>query len=333
MNGKVITLAHGGGGRLQNELIAEEIVPRFGTGALRGLPDAARVPGGEELLVTTDSFVVTPRFFPGGDIGKLAVIGTVNDLLVAGGIPRYLTLSLILEDGFSREELGRILDSVKATALECGVEIVTGDTKVVPRGAADGIYLNTAGIGVRNPALELGRSRFKAGDRLLVSGGVGEHGFTILAARHGIATPGLKSDCAPLTDVVAAALAVAGNSIEFMRDATRGGVGGVISEIIGDAFDARLDGEALPRSGAVRTLEKMFGIESWFSACEGRLVMVADAAGAGAVLEAWRKLECGRLAADLGEIVPGDGRMIVSGEWGGGRLLTLPSGEQMPRIC
>lgn len=326
----MITLAHGGGGKTGNELIRREILSRFGQGPLAELPDGAVLPGG--MVFSTDSFVVTPRFFPGGDIGKLAVCGTVNDICMAGGIPRYLSLSMIIEEGFSREELGRILDSVKKTAGECGVQIVTGDTKVVPHGAADGIYLNTSGIGER--ILELGRDRIQEGDAVLVSGTVGEHGMAILAARHNIGGPGITSDCMCVAAQFETALARAGKGIKFMRDPTRGGVGGILQEIIGDtAFGVEIDESAIPYSAGAKAVAGMLGIDLLFSACEGRIVMIVDPQHADAVLDGWRALRGSEHAARIGVVNTRAGKVILRGEYGGRRLMIQPENDQLPRIC
>ncbi len=333
MSGK-ITMAHGGGGRSETELIVSEILSRFGNGPLDGLPDGATLPIGDGLVFSSDSYVITPRFFPGGDIGKLAVCGTVNDLYMAGGTPRYLALSLIIEEGFSREELGRILDSVAAAAKTCGVVIATGDTKVVPRGSADGIFVNTAGIGVRNPELSLDRDRFRPGDRILVNGGIGEHGMAVLAARHGIGGEGVVSDCAGLGPFVAAAFSVAPDAVKYMRDPTRGGVGAIVQEMmVGSKVGAELREADLPLRPAFRALSGMLGIEPLFVACEGRMVAVVEPEKSDAVLEAWRKLPGGESAAEIGELTDTPERVTLRGEWGGRRLLVVPDGEQLPRIC
>lgn len=328
----LITLSQGSGGRAGNQLIEEEIVSRFGNGPLAGLPDGAQLPGG--LVFSTDSFVVTPRFFPGGNIGKLAVCGTVNDLYVAGGIPRYLSLAMILEEGFPREDLAKILDTVAETARSCGVEIATGDTKVVPHGAADGIYLNTAGIGVRDARLRLGREHLAEGDAILVSGGIADHGMAILAARHKIGGEGIVSDCASVGPFVTCAAEIAGTGIKFMRDPTRGGVGSVLQEIIGPSrFGAELEEAALPCRPAVKTLSEMLGIDPLFSACEGRVVMIVDAGCADEILDEWRKLPGGELAARIGTVNSDAGRVTLAGEWGGRRIMILPESDQLPRIC
>ncbi len=327
----MITMAHGGGGKAGNELIKAEILSRFGQGPLAELPDAAVL---EDLVFSTDSFVVTPRFFPGGDIGKLAVCGTANDICMAGGIPQYLSLSMIIEEGFSREELGRILDSVKKTAEECLIQIVTGDTKVVPRGAADGIFLNTSGIGIRMPKLELGRDRIQDGDAVLVSGTIGDHGMAILAARHGIGGDGVISDCAMVMPLFGSAVYLGGKGIKFMRDPTRGGVGGVLQEIIeGTGFGIEIDESVLPVSAGSKTVAEMLGVDLLFSACEGRIVMIADPQAAADILEEWRRLPGSEHAARIGTVNLEAGKVTIRGEYGGRRLMIQPENDQLPRIC
>ena len=333
MNGEMekISMAHGGGGRASADLIAAEILPRFGAGPLAGLPDAASLPGGR--VFSTDSFVVSPRFFPGGSIGKLAVCGTVNDIAVAGGVPEFLSLAMIVEEGLPRAELGRILDDMRDAASLCGVTVATGDTKVVPRGAADGIYLCTAGIGTADPAFRLGRNYVKTGDAVIVSGSLGEHGMTILAARHGIGGDAPVSDCAPVLAQTRAAAAF-GAAVRFMRDPTRGGAAAVVSEIAAGAdFGIELAAEALPFSPAVRTLSGMLGIDPIHAAGEGRVVAVVDAAAADDLVAAWRALPGGAMAARIGIVNGEAGQVTLRGEYGARRLLVLPEGDPLPRIC
>lgn len=332
MSDKRIMMSHGGGGLASARLIMEEIHSRFGQGPLNGLPDGATLPGG--IVFSTDSFVVTPRFFPGGDIGKLAVCGTANDIWVSGGVPKFLSLSLILEEGFSREELGHILDSVAETAKQCGVQIATGDTKVVPAGSADGIYLNTSGIGMKNPVFDLGRHRLESGDAVIVSGGIAEHGMAIMAARHDIGGKGVLSDCAPVGAFVDAAAQTAGKAVKFMRDPTRGGTGAVLNEIVsGTEFGIELEESVLPLNPAVRTLCGMMGIDPLFVPCEGRIAAIVGADAADAVLSVWKRLPGGELAAKIGELNSNAGEITLRGEWGGRRLMILPEGDPLPRIC
>ena len=329
---KFITLAHGGGGRAQNDFLKEEILSRFRAPELAELPDGAVLPDG--LVVSTDSFVVTPRFFPGGNIGKLAVTGTVNDIYMAGGVPRCLTLGMILEEGLPFAELRAILDSIRDTARAAKVAIVTGDTKVVPRGAGDGVYLNTTGIGRRNPALKLSRSRFAPGDRIVVSGGMGEHGMTILALRHKLDAPDLKSDCQSLADAVQEVCKTAPAGVKFMRDATRGGVLGVTAEIMeGSGLGAVIDESALPVRKEVAALARMLGIDPGFAACEGRMVAVVAPDAADDCVKALRALPGGELAAVIGEVTAQAGRVTLRNAWGLERPLLVPAGDQLPRIC
>ena len=326
----MITLAHGGGGPAASEFIRDEILARFVDPALAALPDGASLPGG--LIFSTDSFVVTPRFFPGGNIGKLAICGTVNDICAAGGTPRYISLALIIEEGFSREELAVILDSARTACTENNVEVVTGDTKVVPRGAADGIYINTSGVGIKNDDLTLGRNRFAVGDKVLVSGTIGEHGMAILAARHNVAGEALKSDCASILPYAVAAREAAADGVKFMRDPTRGGVGGTLCEIMeASPCGAELEESALPLSQAVKNLAGMTGIDPLFVACEGRLMLIAAADAAADILGAWRELDPN--AACIGTLTAEAGKVSVRGEFGFSRMLIPPDGEQLPRIC
>ena len=327
-----ITLAHGGGGTLQNELIRKEILPRFSNPLLASLPDGALTPEG--LVISSDSFVISPRFFKGGDIGKLAVTGTVNDILVAGGIPRYLTCSLIIEEGFETEELGRILDSMRSCALECQVQIVTGDTKVVPAGMGDGLYINTAGVGFKRPGMTLDRRLFKASDKIIVSRSAGEHGISIMAERCNLESSSLASDCAPLCQAVETLHRTAKEGLKFMRDATRGGVWGIVQEIFENTpFTAVLDEEALPVSPAAAAAAKLLGLSPGFAACEGCLAAVVSADRAAECVENLKKLPGCGMAAVIGEVIPGDGTAVLRNSWGALRQLKSSSGDQLPRIC
>lgn len=333
MNGNDrIILAQGGGGAASAKLIEAEIVSRFGGGALDGLPDAASLPGG--LVFSTDSFVISPRFFPGGNAGKLAVCGTVNDLLVSGGIPQYLSLALVLEEGFSRKELGEILDSVRQTADQERVRIVTGDTKVVPKGALDGIFINTAGIGVMRKEAELGRDRLRPGDRILVSGGIGDHGMAILAARHGIAGAGVSSDCGSVRAFADEIFRIAGGGVKLMRDPTRGGLGAVLTELLkGSPCGAELEEASIPVSEGTRTLCSMTGIDPLFVPCEGRIAAIVSPEFADDILAAWRRLPGGALAVDIGTLNGDAEEIVLRGNWGGLRRMILPEGDPLPRIC
>ena len=336
MKSDTIQLSDGSGGRQARALIDREIVSRFGAGPLQGLPDAARLAGASPLLFTTDSFVVKPLFFPGGDIGRLAVHGTVNDLAVAGGRPRWLSLALILEEGLPLEALGRVLDSVKAAASECGVTVATGDTKVVGRGQCDGLFINTAGIGEAIPGLRLSPGDIRPGDAVLASGTLGDHGMAVMAAREsfGIAQ-GCASDTGPVHRLVEAAARVAGGAIRFMRDPTRGGAAAVLNEIAeGRPFGLSLREALIPFSAGARAVAELLGLDLMHSASEGRLLMVCDAGAAPPVIEAWRRLPEGRGAAVIGEATerhPGTVSLVTL--TGGCRLVDVPDGELLPRIC
>lgn len=326
-----IMLSQGGGGLASAALIEQEIVSRFAqNGVLAGLPDAAALPSG--IIFSTDSFVVTPRFFPGGNVGKLAVCGTINDILVSGGIPEYLSLAMILEEGFSRKELGLILDSVKEMAESEGVQIATGDTKVVPSGAVDGIILNTAGIGFARPGIRLGREYLQPGDKILLSGGIGDHGMAILAARHGMS--GVESDCGSLRRFADETFRIAGAGVRLMRDPTRGGTGAVLTELLkGSACGAVLYESAIPVAEKTKTMCTMTGIDPLFVPCEGRMAAIVPEEFSDAVLEVWRSLPGGELAAEIGTLNSNAEEIVLQGEWGGKRKLILPEGDPLPRIC
>lgn len=333
---EVIQLGHGGGGRLSVELIREEIVPRFGAGPLADLPDAARLPAMEgELVFSTDSFVVQPLLFPGGSIGHLAVHGTVNDVAAAGGSPRWLSLGLILEEGLPRATLRRVLDDVRDAAAACGVQVATGDTKVVRRGQCDGMYLNTAGLGQALPGLRLGRARVRAGDAVLVSGPLGDHGMAVLAAREQLhIAHGPVSDTGPVHRLVEAAAAF-GEAVRFMRDPTRGGAAAVLNEIVeGLPLGLLLREDALPFSPATRAVAEMMGIDLLHVASEGRLLLICAPDAADGILAAWRAQPEGRGAVRIGEAVEAyAGDVVLETVMGGRRLVDVPQGELLPRIC
>jgi len=331
----IIQLAHGGGGVLSRNLIRDEIVSRFGAGPLQGLPDAARMPiGAGEAIFTTDSYVVKPIEFPGGNIGSLAVHGTVNDLSVSGGKPRWLSLALILEEGLPISLLRRILDSVRTAAETCGVQIATGDTKVVARGQCDQMYINTAGIGDPIPGFRLGTASIRPGDAVLVSGTLGDHGMAVLSARNGIdIRNGPVSDSAPVHRLAAAATPVA-ERVRFMRDPTRGGVAAVTNEIVeARPFGIVLRESALPFAPGTRAAAEMLGLDLLDVACEGRVLLVCTADAADVVLAAWRQLPEGRHAAQIGEVTARGSQVVLETRMGGHRLVDVPQGEMLPRIC
>ncbi len=332
---ETIQLAHGGGGRLTRAFIDAEIVSRFSAKALQGLPDAATLAlPSRGLVFTTDSFVVTPYEFPGGNIGDLAVHGTVNDIAVAGGRPRWLSLSLILEEGFPMAALRRVLDAVKAAAERCGVEIVTGDTKVVARGQADGIFVNTAGIGELLPAFRLGANLLKPDDHVLINGTIAEHGLAVLAAREDIhIANGPLSDSAPVHELVLAVADLAGE-IRFMRDPTRGGLAAVLNELVdGRPVGIELDETAIPLSAGVRGVSEMLGLDPLQVASEGRLALVCGPDVSDEIVRRWRGMENGGRAAAIGRVTDVAGRVSMTTLTGGRRLIDVPRGELLPRIC
>lgn len=332
---KVIQLAHGGGGRLTRELIETEIVPRFGNGPLRGLPDGATLDSpGERLVFTTDSFVVQPLEFPGGNIGDLAVHGTVNDLAVCGGEPKWLSLALILEEGLPFSVLGRILDSVRAAADACGVTVATGDTKVVARGQGDGVYVNTAGIGRALPEFSLGQKRIREGDCVLVSGTLADHGMAVLAARQNMDfINGPRSDTGPVHRLVQAVREF-GAAVRFMRDPTRGGAATVLNEIVeGRELGLLLKEHDIPLSPATRAVAEMLGIDPLHVASEGRMILICDRDSAPEILKRWRAMPEGAGAVCLGTVTRDKGRVVLETVTGGRRLVDVPRGELLPRIC
>ncbi|HSW02061.1 MAG TPA: hydrogenase expression/formation protein HypE [Sedimentisphaerales bacterium] len=332
-----ILLAHGGGGQLMSRLIHERILPRFRNDTLSELADAAclTLPG-REICFTTDSYVVKPLFFRGGDIGKLAVCGTVNDLAVSGAKPLVLSLGLIIEEGFELAVLDRILQSISDAAVSNGVSIVTGDTKTVERGSADGIFINTAGIGARLPNVELGLSKVQAGDMILVSGTIGDHGMTIVSQREGIRFESqLQSDCAGLAELTCRLFEnVPG--IRFMRDPTRGGLAATLNEIVeGSRLSVEVREAEIPVRPEVQAAADMLGFDVLNAANEGKFVAVVSAAAADECLGVCRSHPLGANARILGEIVPTRDLPLVEmrTKIGGRRIVQMPYGRELPRIC
>ena len=327
-----ILLSHGGGGRATRELIDREMKSRFSLGTL---PDAATLAiAGGKVAFTTDSFVVSPAEFPGGDIGKLAVCGTVNDLAVSGAKPMYLACSLILEEGLEVALLRRVLDSLAGTARSCGVSVVTGDTKVVPRGQCDRIYITTTGIGEPMPGFDLGSRQIQAGDEIVVSGPLGEHGLAILAAREGapVGEP-LLSDCAPVNRLVESLKDIAPD-IRFMRDPTRGGLAMVCHEVIeGTSCGVELRESLIPSNPKSAAFAEMTGIDVLHLASEGRVVLVCRGGIGDVVVSRWREIPEGTHAAKIGVVTAQTGRVAMRTLSGGTRLIDIPEGELLPRIC
>jgi hydrogenase expression/formation protein HypE len=336
-----ITMAHGGGGRAMRQLIDALVLPAFDNPSLAALEDQACVPlaalaaHGERLAFTTDSYVVAPLFFTGGDIGKLAVCGTVNDLAMGGARPLLLSCGLIIEEGLPVATLQRVLASMGETARAAGVQVVTGDTKVVERGAADQLFINTAGIGVVPAGVQIGATRARPGDVVIVNGTLGDHGVAILIARNALALHSdIASDCQPLHGLVQAMLGVCPD-VRCLRDATRGGLATVLNEFAASSgVCIRLHEQALPVQDEVRGACEILGLDVLYMANEGKLAAVVPASHAPAVLAAMRAHPAGRNAAIVGEVVAEPaGHVLMQTLFGGERVVDMLQGEQLPRIC
>jgi hydrogenase expression/formation protein HypE len=331
-----IQMAHGGGGRVMRGLIENLLLPAFANPALEARHDAARLDlGGVDLAFTTDSFVVSPLRFPGGDIGELAVYGTVNDLACAGALPRFLSCALILEEGLPLAELAGLAESMRRAADRCGVAIVTGDTKVVDRGKGDRLYINTAGIGWIPQGRRVGPAQIQPGDAVLVTGDLGRHGVAVLSVREGLAFESpVRSDCAPV-HLLAEALWAAGIRPHCLRDPTRGGLGAVLNELALDrGLTLAIREEDVPVAEPVAAACELLGLDPLFCACEGRLVVVLPEAQAGPALAALRRQPDGAGAARIGQVQErGPAPVVLRTRLGTERILDLPSGEQLPRIC
>jgi hydrogenase expression/formation protein HypE len=331
-----ITMSHGAGGKATHTLIEAVFLDAFRNPLLEPLEDAARLHvNGSRVALTTDSYVVSPLFFPGGDIGDLAVNGTVNDLSVAGAVPLYLSAGFILEEGFPVADLQRITDSMRSAADEAGVQVVTGDTKVVERGKADGCYINTAGIGFIERDVSLGVANARPGDAIIVSGEIGDHGVTIMLSRGELDIEAdVQSDTAPLNGLVARLLdAVPG--VRALRDATRGGVATILNEIARSADAGVLVSEDdIPVRPEVRGAAELLGIDPMYVACEGRLVAVVDGDQADRAVEAMRAHPLGEKAAVIGHVTAGPAGIVqLKTAFGGTRIVDLLVGDPLPRIC
>ena len=340
-NANTITMAHGSGGKAMRDLIDDVFVGAFDNPELNKLEDQARfdlntlIALGDRLAMTTDSYVVDPLFFPGGDIGKLAVTGTVNDLAVGGAKPLYLTCAMIIEEGMSVNDLRTIATSMRQTADLAGVKIVTGDTKVVPRGAADKLFINTAGIGVIPAGINIGSDRAQARDVVVINGYIGDHGAAIVDARGDMALQNtIKTDCQPLNSFITAMLSVCPD-IHCMRDATRGGIATVLNEFaVVSNVCIKLNETALPIRDEVRGMCEILGLDPLYLANEGKVVAIIPAHAADKVIEVMRAHPDGRHSAIIAEVTEKPAaRVILVTLFGGERIVDMLVGEQLPRIC
>lgn len=331
---QVITLDYGSGGRKTSRLIDELIVPMLQNEALSRLNDGAVLQGHEKLVFSTDSFVVSPRFFPGGNIGKLAVCGTVNDVAMCGGEPKYLSLAFIIEEGLPVEELREIIASVAKAAQDVGVQIVTGDTKVVEKGKCDGIYINTAGIGFLRKE-NLSPDRIEVGDKVIVSGFIGDHGTAVMLSREpDLLESDIASDCAPLHRA-AQKLWQLGDDLRVLRDPTRGGVATTLNEFTENRpFSIELSEKGLPVRPAVHAACEILGLDPLYCANEGKLLAVVKADCADEALALLRESPEGKDAAVIGTVTERyPGKVVLQTAFGGTRVLSKLAGAQLPRIC
>ena len=335
-----ILLAHGSGGRLSHELVGKEFLPPWANPILGQLNDSAVFPlgrdgSGPRLAFTTDSYVVKPLFFKGGDIGRLAVCGTVNDLAMVGAEPLYLSAGFVIEEGLALSTVRAVVRSMREAAAEAEVRIVTGDTKVVERGAADGLFVNTAGVGVVPPGVEIGGGRAQVGDVVILSGSIGDHGIAVLSQREGLEFESpVASDVAPLNRLVAAMLA-AGSNVHVLRDPTRGGLATTLNEIAGQSGVAvHIEEGKIPLKEGVWAACEMLGFDPLHVANEGKLVAMVAPQDAQAVLAAMRATRYGEEAAIIGEVAAEPvGKVLMRTNIGGTRIVHMLVGEMLPRIC
>jgi hydrogenase expression/formation protein HypE len=333
-----VVLGHGSGGRMSQDLIAGLFYPAFDNPVLRQAGDAAVVEqaGGERLAVSTDCHVVWPLFFPGGDIGRLAVCGTVNDVAMMGAEPRYLTAGFILEEGLAMNTLARVAASMRAAAAEAGVTIIAGDTKVVQRGKGDGLYITTAGVGRVRPGLSIGPCNARPGDAILLSGPIGDHGIAVLSARGELGLEvQVTSDVAPLNGLVSALVAACGQRVRVLRDPTRGGVASALNEIAqASQVGIVLQETEIPVRPAVMAACELLGFDPLYVANEGKLLAIVAGDAANEALAAMRSTRYGEEAVLVGHVAEQPaGRVLMRTEIGGHRLVEVLAGEMLPRIC
>lgn len=335
MENKTVTMAHGAGGRQTSELIDEVFKAHFANPDLTADDAAVLAPPAGRMAVSTDGFIVSPAFFPGGNIGKLSICGTVNDLACMGAKPMYLTCAFVIEEGFPMEKLEEIATAMEKTAKEAGVRIVSGDTKVAGKGQVDGVFITTTGMGEIREGVTVGGELAKPGDAIIVTGDVGRHGCTILLAREDFGIEAdVTSDCAPLWKTVESVMDT-GAELHVIRDATRGGVGTVLYEIAGQSHvGIRLDAQKVPVEPEVKGVCGMLGLEPLYLACEGRMVIMAPGKDAEKIVEALRKCPYSKDAAIIGEVTEEQpGKVVMTTEIGTQALLPQPGGELLPRIC
>ena len=332
-----IVMGHGGGGKLGNELVEHLFLPAFRNTALANLGDAAVLElGAGRIAMSTDSFVVQPLFFPGGSIGELAVNGTVNDLAVSGAVPRYLTAGFILEEGFPLAQLAAVVDAMAQAARQAGVEIVTGDTKVVERGHGDGVYISTAGVGLVRAGLQLGPDRVCPGDVVLVSGSIGDHGMAIMSLREGLAFESqIRSDCAALNGLIGEVLDAVGPAVHAMRDPTRGGLASTLNEIaVSSRVGMQIEDALLPVHAEVNAACELLGLDPVYVANEGKVVLFVAPEAADRALNVLRAHPLGREAVRIGQATGEHPGLLVSRtRMGANRVIATQIGEQLPRIC
>ena len=332
---KKILLAHGSGGRLTHDFIKESLLKKLTNPILKALSDSAVINYKERFAFTTDSFVVSPLFFPGGDIGKLAVSGTVNDLVMSGAAPEYISLALIMEEGLDKRIIEQVISSVALRAKESGVSIVTGDTKVVEKGAADKLFINTSGVGrlvIKNP---LALENIVAGDKIIITGNIAEHGLSVLAKRKELDLGfNIKSDCASLNGLLVPLLKRR-SGIKFMRDPTRGGVATTLNEIAeGSGLSAAINEKDIPVSGKVRVAGELLGIDPLYVANEGKALLIVEPKEALGVVRILRRHPLGRNAGIIGDMIKTQKpRLILRTTFGTERVLDMLASESLPRIC
>jgi hydrogenase expression/formation protein HypE len=332
---KTIILDHGSGGKLSHDLIKKTIAPYINNGLLEKMDDSAVFNINGRIAFTTDSFVVSPLFFPGGDIGKLAVCGTINDLSVVGASPLYLSLSLIIEEGLPLEDLEKVMNSIREITVKTGIQIITGDTKVVNHGSVDKLFINTAGIGLIPEGINVSGENARRGDKIILSGTIGDHGVAVMAQRENLRFKiPVESDCAPLNLLVAEILSF-GEAIHSMRDPTRGGLATTLNEIASQSkVGMTIFEESIPIKDAVNSASEMLGLDPLYIANEGKLVAIAAQEQAQGILDLMKQNPLGKDSAIIGEVTDQrPGRVVLKTRLGASRIIDMLSGELLPRIC